>query len=118
MSLTFNTKTYTGNSYAQDSVEYMGPAKTNSVRDDLVLRKERAKASATFSGVSRTTAKLWRTFTLTGALTPTGEGYVEIPVVIPVGAASADIDAILNDMGALLSSASFKTFVKSQQIAF
>jgi hypothetical protein len=39
-------------------------------------------------------------------------------VNVPVGSASADVDALLNDMGAFLASASFKTHVKSQQVNY
>lgn len=118
MSLSINTKTYTADSYQKDSVGYLGAAKTVSVKDDVVLRRTAAKATSTFSGMGRTTAKLTRTLTLTGALTPSGDGGVQIDVFVPVGAASADIDALLNDFGAFLASATFKTHVKSQQIAF
>jgi hypothetical protein len=118
MSLTINAKTYTADSFSKDNVGYNGPAKTLSIKDDAKLYRTAAKPTASFSGVSRTLAKLTRTHTLTGALTPSGEAILNIDVNIPVGMASADVDTLLNDMGALLSSASFKTHVKSQQINF
>jgi hypothetical protein len=118
MSLTFNTKTYTSDSFQQNAVGYIGSLKTVSVKDDLILKRVQPKATAVFSGVGRTEAKLTRTLTLTGALTPSGEAIVDISISVPVGYASADVDALLNDMGAFLSSASFKTHVKSQQVSF
>jgi hypothetical protein len=118
VSLTFNTKTYNADAYAQNSVGYIGALKTVSVKDDLVLKRSQPKPTAVFSGVGRTEAKLTRTLVLTGALTPSGEAIVDISISVPVGYASADVDALLNDMGAFLSSASFKSHVKSQQIAF
>lgn len=118
MTLSINAKTYTGDSYQKDSVEYYGPSKTVSVKDNAVLRRTAPKATSTFSGMGRTTAKLTRTLTLTGSLTPTGEGGIQVDVFIPVGAASADIDTLLNDFGAFVASASMKTHVKSQVIAF
>lgn len=118
MSLVFNTKTYTADSYGQNAVGYVGAAKTVSVKDDLSLKRVSPKPTAVFSGVGRTQAKITRTSTLTGALTPTGDAILSIDVSVPVGMASADVDALLNDMGALLSSASFKTHVKSQQITY
>lgn len=118
MSLSINAKTYTADSYQKDSVAYIGSAKTVSVKDDCRLARTAPKPSATFSGVGRTNAKLTRTFTLTGALTPTGDALVSIDVSVPVGYASADVDTLLNDMGAFLASASFKTHVKSQQISY
>jgi hypothetical protein len=118
MSLVFNTKTYNSDSFAADSVGYIGAAKTVTVKDDLKLNRTRPKATSVFSGVGRATAKLTRTLTLTGALTPTGDALVEINVSVPAGYASADVDALLNDMGALLSGADMKTLVKSQKISY
>jgi len=118
MSLSINAKTYTADSYQQSIVGYIGSAKTVSAKDDVQLKRTPPKASAVFSGVGRTQAKLTRTLTLTSALTPTGDAIVSIDVSVPIGYASADVDALLNDMGAFLASASFKTHVKSQQISF
>lgn len=118
MSLTVNTGTYTGDSYQKDQVGYIGAAKTVSVKDDVKLSRTAPKPTAVFSGVGRTSAKLTRTLTLTGALTPTGDAIVDIQVSVPVGYTAANVDSLLNDMGAFLASASFKTHVKSQQIAF
>lgn len=118
MSLTINAKTYTPDSFKENAIGYIGASKTTSVKDDVVLYRTRPKGSSTFSGVGRTQAKMTRTLTLTGALTPTGDTILDISVSVPVGAASADIDTLLNDMGAFLASASFKTHVKSQTISF
>lgn len=118
MSLTINAKTYTADSFSTSQVGYIGASKTVSVKDDVVLKRTAPKGTDVFSGVGRTSAKLTRTLTLTGAKTLTGDGIVEISVSVPVGFASADVDALLNDMGAFLASASFKTHVKSQQISF
>lgn len=118
MALTINAKTYTADSFQQNTVGYIGSLKTVSVKDDVVLRRTQPKVTAVFSGVGRTSAKLTRTLTLTGALTPVGDGIVDISVSVPVGFAAADVDALLNDMGAFLASASFKTHVKAQQVSY
>lgn len=118
MSLTINAKTYSADSFQQNSVGYIGSLKTVSVKDDVLLRRTAPKPTSVFSGVGRTEAKLTRTLTLTGALTPAGDAIVDISVSVPVGYASADVDSLLNDMGAFLASASFKTHVKSQQVNF
>lgn len=118
MALVFNTKTYTADSFAADQIGYYGALQTITSRDYLYMRRTLAKPIATSSGVAKVSAKLARTFTLTNAVEKVRDGYVEVPVSIPVGAASADVDAILNDMAALLGSANFKTFVKSQVLAF
>lgn len=118
MALTINAKTYNADSYATNTVGYIGAAKTVSVKDDVRLARTAPKATATFSGVGRTQAKMTRTLTLTGALTPTGDAICSIDISVPVGYASADVDTLLNDMGAFLASASFKTHVKAQQISY
>lgn len=118
MALTINAKTYTADSFQQNAVGYIGTSKTVSVKDDVVLRRTAPKATSVFSGVGRTSAKMTRTLTLTGAATTSGDAICEVAVSVPVGFTAADIDAILNDMGAFLASASFKTHVKSQQVNY
>jgi hypothetical protein len=118
MSIVFNTKTYTADKFGVDAVGYNGAAKTLSILDDLLMSRVAAKPTSTFSGVARTQFKLSRTLTLTGSLTPTGVAILTINVSVPVGAASADIDALLNDCGAALSGADFKTHVKTQKISY
>lgn len=118
MSLSINTKTYASDSFQQNQVGYIGVLKTVSVKDDVILKRTAPKSTDTFSGVGRTSAKMTRTLTLTGAKTLAGDALVEINVSVPVGYASADVDALLNDMGAFLASATFKSHVKSQQINF
>lgn len=118
MSLTINAKTYTADSFQQSIVGYIGSLKTVSIKDDVQLKRSAPKPTSLFSGVGKTQAKLTRTLTLTGALSPTGEAIVSIDVSVPVGTAGADVDSLLNDMGSFLSSASFKSHVKAQQISF
>jgi hypothetical protein len=118
MSLTINAKTYNADSYSVNYVGYIGSLKTTSVKDDVRLARTAPSATVSFSGVGRTEAKLTRTLTLTGALTPAADAIVQISVQVPVGFAGADVDSLLNDMGSFLASASFKTHVKSQQISY
>lgn len=118
MSLTINAKTYTADSFGNNAVGYIGASKTVSLKDDVSLKRTAPKATAVFSGVGRTSAKMTRTLTLTGALTPSGDAIVDISVSVPVGYTAADVDTLLNDMGAFLASASFKSHVKAQQINF
>lgn len=118
MSLTINAKTYTADSFQKDDIGYIGAAKTASVKDDVKLSRSTPVSTDTFSGMSRTEAKLTRTLTLTNARTATGDAILRILVAVPVGYAAADVDTLLNDFGAFLSSASFKSHVKSQQINF
>lgn len=118
MTFSVNAKTYTADSFGLNAVGYIGSLKTVSTKDDLSLKRTAPKGTSVFSGVGRTQAKLTRTLTLTGALTPQGDAIVDISVNVPVGYSGADVDALLNDMGAALASAPFKAHVKAQQINF
>jgi hypothetical protein len=118
MSLTINAKTYSADSFGKDQVGYIGASKTVSVKDDVSLKRTAPKATDVFSGVGRTAAKMTRTLTLTGAKTLAGDAICEVSVSVPVGYTAADVDTLLNDMGAFLASASFKTHVKAQQINY
>jgi len=118
MSITFNTKVYTADSFQKDQVGYIGAAKTVTVKDDFKVLRTAPKPSATFSGLGRASVKLTRTLTLTNALTLTGDAIIEVNVAVPVGFASADVDALLNDVGALVSGADMKTIVKTQKVSF
>lgn len=118
MALTVNAKSYTLDSSGPNLVGYAGPAHTASVDDKIAIGRTAAKPTSVFSGVIRSDGKLTRTLTLTGALTPTGKAILEIKTSVPVGAASADIDSMLNDMGAFLASATYKDIVKKSAVNF
>lgn len=118
MSITINTKAYTANKYNGNSVGYFGPNNSALSQDKVFMSATDTKGNAAYSGDIRATVRFFRTVALTGALTPAGEAYVDVPVKIPKGAAGADIDALLNDVGAFLSSADGKTFVKSQKTSW
>lgn len=112
MAFTVNAKVYSADAIQKDAIGYVGPANTLSVKDQLRMSRVAPKPTSLFSGVSRVEAKLTRTLALTGALTPTHDGIFAVPISIPVGAASADIDTMCTDMGTFIGSAAFKTFVK------
>lgn len=118
MSLTVNAKTYAPDSFGVNTVSYIGPDKTNSAKDDLSLRRVEPKPTAAFSGVSRASAKLTRTLTLTGALTPTGEAILEINASMPVGAATADVEEMLDDLAAWAATADASSLLQSRKISF
>lgn len=118
MPLTFNTKTYTADSFQKDQVAYAGALNTVSVKDILKMLRQAVVPTSLFSGLSRTEARLTKTLTLTGALTPTGDMTLRCLVSVPVGYASADVDAAINDFAALIAHADFKTHVKSQKISY
>jgi len=118
MSLTINAKTVTADRFTSTAVSYNAPAHTLSWKDDLRLAATAPKATTLFSGVARGQSKWARSFTLTGALTPVHDGILDLSSSFPVGAASADIDSLINDFAAWVAHASFKTFIKNQTISY
>jgi len=118
LSITINAKSYTPNNVDGNIVGYIGPAHTLTTKDIFSLGRTSAKPTTVFSGVVRSDGKLTRTLTLTGAQTSTGDAILEIKTSIPVGAAAADIDTLLNDAGAFLASATYKDIVKKSQVFF
>jgi len=118
MTLSINAKNYNADSFQKDSVGYSGPNHTVSTKDYAKLGRVAPKKTATFSGVGKTQAKLTRTLTLTGALTPAWDMIGDVSLNVPVGAAGADVDTFLNDLGTFVASATFKSHVKSQLVSF
>jgi len=118
MSLTINAKSVTADSFATNAVGYVAPAHTLSWKDDLRLARTLPKPTSLFSGVARGQSKWSRSFTLTGAATTVHDGILDLSTSFPVGAASADIDSLINDFAAWMAHASFKTFIKNQTISY
>ncbi len=119
MSWTFNSKAFTLDSYvAANAALYYGPAHTLSLKDDLRLGKVAPKPTTVFSGVGRSSFKLTRTLTLTGAETPTGDAIIDINISAPVGAAGADLDTLVTDVAAAVAHANFKLIVKNLAITY
>jgi len=118
MSWTINAKVFTADGNTANAVAYIGPAHTLSLKDDLRLARTAPKPTSTFSGVARVQMKLARTMTLTGALTPSHEGILDLTGSIPVGAASGDADSLANDFAAAVAHANFKTLLKNLQITY
>jgi hypothetical protein len=116
MSLTVNAKTYTADSFGLNSTGYVGPANTVSVKDTIRLSRVAPKPVSTSSGVARASLKLTRTLTLTGAVEPSRDGGVTIDITVPVGAASADLDAFSNDIGAWFATTAAKNLIKNALI--
>lgn len=113
MSMTINTRVYSADLASGPNAQpYVGPANTLSVTDKFTLYRTYPKPTTAFSGIGRSSAKMQKTFTLTGALTATGLATLEINVNIPVGSASADVDTLLADAASFLGLQSAKDMAK------
>jgi len=118
MSLSPGAATFSPDSYQKDQVGYTGVLKTNTVKDDIVLRRLDPKPTPLFSGVARRGCKFVRTLTLTGALTPTADIIFDVSVSVPVGAASGDLDTVIALFAAMVAEADFASLVKSGKITY
>lgn len=118
MSLTPGAATFTADSYQKDSVGYVGVLKTNSVKDDIALRRVHPKPTATFSGVARSGLKFTRTMTLTGALTPTADLIYDVSVSCPVGVDPTALATATALFAAMAAEADFATLVSGGKITY
>lgn len=119
MAITLNTLSYNQDSWVnKDRLVYVGPSNTFQVKDTLTLGRTTPTASATYSGNARYQVKRVKSLTLTGALSTKADAIVDVSISIPVGAANADIDALLDDVGDWLASADGKTMVKTFDITW
>jgi len=116
MSLTINTKTYDEDSQlSANGIRYAGPAQTLQTNDLCDLKRTRPQATLDNPGAGRGQIKLTRTMT-DGTSVIALDGLLDITWRIPADADETEIDALLNDAGALLSSAVGKDIVKKQDI--
>lgn len=114
MSLTINAKTYNPHALERDVISYAGPNHTFSVKDLCTVKRQAPKPTATYRGNARETVKLTRTLTLDDSTK--ADALVNIEFSVPVGAANADVQALADDLGALLSSAVIDEIILKQDI--
>lgn len=107
MSITLNTLAYSQDAFVSaNKVNYTGPSHTFAVKDLIVLGRTAAKPTSTFAGVARSEMK--RTKTVTLADGSKADAYVTCTTAFPVGISEADADALRDDLGDLVISATGK----------
>lgn len=115
MSITLNTKTYSVDSYlSPNKIRYTGPAEALGMKDRIDIGRQYPKATSEYAGNARSQMK--HVQTLTDGTDVVGDGIVDIRVQIPVGVASAEADALLDDAGDMLVSAVAQAVAKSLDI--
>lgn len=97
MAITLSTKAYNQDRISSDSIAYAGPANTLSVQDLLVLSRTYPKPNGSFGGMARPVFRIVRTMVLNADPATTALASLTITGAIPVGAAEADIDALIAD---------------------
>lgn len=118
MSLVFNSKTFNVDITGVGFTQYAGPANTFTTKDLLKLGRIAPTRTNSSGGVAKTSSKLTRTLTLTGQPEATRDAIVTVDFSVPVGFASADVDALVADVAAFVATASFKELVKTGKVAF
>lgn len=104
MALTLNTKSYTNDTArSADSYRYLGSLATFSFKDYLDLWRKAPVQTSTSAGKGRAMVKLTRT--VTDGTDEVGDAIVKIESSFPADAQTADLQALLNDLGAWLDGA-------------
>jgi len=118
MPIVVNTKSYARDVNATaNSVPYIGPTNTVTVKDRIDTYRTPPKPVSNFSGIARSEGRLTRTYNLVNAKSPSAEAQARSLVNFPVGMASADMDAFLTDFAAYVASPEFKTLAKTHAFA-
>lgn len=104
MAITLNTLAYEQDSWVnENNVVYRGPSASHTVRDEVQLKRTPPKPTADFGGVARSTIRRAKTLTLSNG--KTADCVFNVEVSVPVGAVEANVDALRDDIGDLLISA-------------
>lgn len=117
MSITLNTLAYTQDpALNANLVPYIGPANTHTVKDQLVLGRTAPKPTSTFRGMARSSVKRAKTLTLDDG--SKADAIINVSVSIPVGAATADVNALRDDVGDFLISADAGTLINNHDLTY
>lgn len=115
MALTVNAKAYALDSQVSaNTVKYAGPLKTFTVKDDIALSRTDPKPTATFAGMSRSETKLTRTLTLADA--SKADAIFSFQCAVPVGAVTADVEAMLDDLAAWFATSAASDLIQKLKI--
>lgn len=116
MALTISTKTYNFDTNpTPDSSKYIGPAKTSTVKDDVLLKRMAPKPTKDFAGVARASEKTVKSVVIAGI---TRDLIAETTFSYPAAALQADITALRVDHSSLIASAPTQTLVDNGKISY
>lgn len=115
MAITLNTLSYDMDAWQNPNlVYYRGPSETSTVKDRLSLGRTAPKATALDAGVARSHLKRTKTVDIGGGVLK--DIIIEVNVSVPVGAATASVDALRDDVGDLLISATGAAVVNNHDL--
>lgn len=103
MTITINTKSYTEDAQLnQNAVRYAGPNQTFAVTDRIDLRRTPPKPTKDSAGVAKSSLKVSRSFAVDGVQKTV---IIDISASVPVGVATTDVQAVIDDAEALVGGA-------------
>ena len=115
MSYTINAKSYDLDSQRSiDSLRYIGPSHTLSVKDYVDAKRTSPKPTATYAGQGKASFKLTRT--LSDGTDPVGDGILEISCSFPVGSSSTEQSTMIDDLAAWLATTSADDLLMNHDI--
>lgn len=115
MSLTVDLDTYERDTErSPNHVRYTGPNADLSTKDQVDLKRTPPKPTATYAGQARSSFKLTRT--MTDGTDPVGDGLIEISTSFPVGSATAEQAAMIDDAAAFAATAQADDLFSKQDI--
>jgi hypothetical protein len=116
MALTISTKTYNFDTNpTPDSAKYIGPAKTSTIKDDVILKRMAPKVTKDYGGVARAFEKTVKSVVINGV---TRDLIAETVFSYPAQAAQADVTALRVDHSSLIASAPTQTLVDNSKISY
>lgn len=115
MSLTVNALAYANDtSRGPDAFRYLGPANTLSIKDYVDVWRKAPISTSTSAGKGRSLVKLTRT--LTDGTVAVGDGILKVETSLPVGATSAQLQAMITDLATWLLTAAADSILIDQEI--
>jgi hypothetical protein len=116
MSITLNTLAYSQDTAPNpERMNYVGSSNTYTTRDELSLARTQPKPNGDYRGNARFEVR--RTKTLTLDDDKMSDCVVKVQVSVPVGAAIADVMALVDDVGDFLISSDAQTLVENEKIS-
>lgn len=113
----YNTRTYTLDRYnSPDSVAYAGSAHSPIAKDSLTLARTYPKPIKGFLGVAKPYFKQVKTVTVNATTGEKQDLIIYVGGSVPVGTPAADVDAVLTDIAAWISTADAKALFKSLDV--
>lgn len=113
----YNTRLYNLDRYnSPDSVTYTSAAHTPAAKDQLTLSRTYPKPTKDFAGVQKPYMKQLKTVVVNAITGEKQDLIVYIGGSVPVGTPSVDVDEVLGDVAAWITTADAKALFKSLDV--